>query len=446
MLRSGPDLRSHASDRQSELFLCVADRLADRLRDYANPDLSAAQRRFLMMRLQELRPSAVFPTLAAEQLAVRYVDAAGTSLTGHGLIDSGLPKVWQLVTPRSRTVLLWNQSTVVARADRILASQPLPSEIVVKLLPPTARLAQEDIFLSLRAGKSLPGWRLTLALRDRAFFTDASQARITSYFWTGTLGVASIAALVLVIGRTIRNQTRLTRLKNDLVATITHELKTPLSSMRLLVDMLLNDDKFDQGQVREYLLLIAKENKRLSRLIDNFLAFSRIERNKYRFEFASTTPTRIIQATVSAMPEQFHAAECDFETRVEPSLPPVQADEDALVTVLLNLLDNAYKYSGDHKQVMLSAFATDESVCFRVDDNGIGIAPREAKKIFKRFYQARQQITRGGGGCGLGLSIVQYIVEAHGGSVQVTSRREGGSSFTVRLPRVAKLKAAESTS
>jgi signal transduction histidine kinase len=118
-------------------------------------------------------------------------------------------------------------------------------------------------------------------------------------------------------------------------------------------------------------------------------------------------------------------------------LPPVRADESALVTVLLNLLDNAWKYSPGEKHIAVRAYRENSRVVFAVEDNGIGIAPREQKKIFRRFYQVDRRLARDADGCGLGLSIVEFIVRAHGGSVAVKSQPGRGSTFSVAIPEAA---------
>jgi len=132
-----------------------------------------------------------------------------------------------------------------------------------------------------------------------------------------------------MLGRSFQRQLRLTRLKTDLVAAVSHELKTPLSSMRLLVDSLLDDGELDPIKARSYLELIAGENLRLSRLIDNFLTFSRIERNRQRFELADTDPVRVVAAAVDATRERFQAASCDFTVETASNLPRLHADEHA---------------------------------------------------------------------------------------------------------------------
>jgi two-component system sensor histidine kinase SenX3 len=120
--------------------------------------------------------------------------------------------------------------------------------------------------------------------------------------------------------------------------------------------------------------------------------------------------------------------------KIAPGLPPLHADEDAMVTALLNLLDNAYKFTPEQKRIVLRAFCDAGRVCFEVTDNGIGLSPREQKKVFRRFYQVDRQLARQAGGVGLGLSIVEFIVKAHKGNIQVRSQPGAGSTFTVSLP------------
>ena len=189
-----------------------------------------------------------------------------------------------------------------------------------------------------------------------------------------------------------------------------------------------------EQETREYLQLVAQENTRLSRLIDNFLAFSRMERNKHAFELSEVSAAEVVEAAVETVGERFQSPGCRLRVDISPDLPPLTADADALVTVLLNLLDNAYKYSRDEKQIGLRAYARDGNVCFEVTDNGIGLSRTAAKKVFKRFYQVDRRLSREAGGVGLGLSIVQFIVHAHGGTVGVTSQPGQGSTFTVVLP------------
>jgi signal transduction histidine kinase len=248
-----------------------------------------------------------------------------------------------------------------------------------------------------------------------------------------------MSIIAVLVAGVLRRQMRLTRLKNDLLATVSHELKTPLASIRLLVDTLLDSQQLDVPKTREYLQLVAKENTRLSRLIDNFLSFSRMERNKHAFTPSELAPASIIAAAAEAVGERFSQADCRLEIDVEPDLPPILADADAMTTALVNLLDNAYKYTDGAKHISLRAHTDGSWVYFDVADNGIGLSRAACRRVFKRFYQVDKELSRSRGGCGLGLSIVEFIAHEHGGRASVRSQPGKGSTFTIAIPCCGRL-------
>jgi signal transduction histidine kinase len=425
LLRGAPASSSHIQE--------LAERLKTQLLDYDHFSMPASQRRFLMRQLQILFPNQFqLPTLAAEELAAEYLESARTIPRDAGLTQTPLAGVWKLASTGGHVITLHRTPNLLARLRAWGSAQMLPSDVTVVIRPPGE--SADKFFLSIPAGSQLPGWRLALSLRDERLFDAAADHRIASDVWIGALVLAFVAVLALLVLRLVRRQVALTQLRNDLVANVTHELKTPLSSMRLLVETLLNSPKLNEQTAREYLQLIATENLRLSRLIDNFLTFSRIERNKYTFKFNPVPADEILAAAKAAVQDRFNIPGCRLELQSPPTLPAVVADADALVTALINLLDNAYKYSGDNKHVTLSATAYNGSVSFAVKDNGIGLSPRETKRIFKRFYQVDQRMSRPVGGCGLGLSIVKFIVTAHHGEIRVESEPTRGSTFTLILP------------
>ena len=184
--------------------------------------------------------------------------------------------------------------------------------------------------------------------------------------------------------------------------------------------------------------LICKENKRLTGLIDNFLTFSRMERNKKVFEFEKVSPAEIAKSAIEAVQTKFSQKNCIFSVTIGEDLAFISVDKDAIVTVLVNLLDNAYKYSYDNKKIELKVFSEDKNVCFVVKDNGIGMTRRQMRKIFDRFYQADNTLSRRAEGTGLGLSIVKFIFDAHNAKIEVQSQIEKGSTFTVKIPTAAK--------
>jgi len=275
---------------------------------------------------------------------------------------------------------------------------------------------------------------------------------VVFFLWTAVVVVAITAALALLVANMLRRQSRLTRLKNDLVATVSHELKTPLASIRLLVDTLLASDGTagspvgDPRQARQYLELIAQENARLSRLIDNFLTFSRMERGKHQFDFQPIDAAQVVDHAIAAVTDRFDGTAAKMDINVERPLP-VMGDVDALVTVLVNLLDNAWKYTAEPKRISVTARRQSDAaggrdqIVIAVTDNGIGLSPHSLRKVFDRFYQVDQRLSRSQGGCGLGLSIVKYFVEAHGGQVTAESRLHEGTTFSVSLPAAGMLEA-----
>ncbi|MEM1202584.1 MAG: HAMP domain-containing sensor histidine kinase [Acidobacteriota bacterium] len=418
-------------------FRRVVEGLAERLRDYGEPALPASQRRFLMRRLAEAAPELPpFDTFPAENLAQRYVDSEASRPSDSALLPSGLPEVWHLAIEDGSLVALFHERRLRLDFETVLSNQPLPADVTVELLAP-GESPDGPFQVSSPAGGVLRDWQLVLRPADPTLFATAARQRIHAYRLTGALVVVLLIVLTLLVARTVGRQLRLTRLKNDLLATVSHELKTPLASMRLLVDTLLgdgDDTRPDPERSREYLELIAAENARLSRLVDSFLTFSRMEQNRRTFDREPVAPEAVAEAAATASANRFEAAGFHFEVDIDSDLPDLVGDHDALVTVLLNLLDNAFKYSEDERDVRLSAFAEGGQVCFAVRDRGVGLSPRQAAKIFDRFYQADRSLSRRGGGCGLGLSIVRFVVDAHGGTIEVDSRVGEGSTFTLRLP------------
>jgi signal transduction histidine kinase len=397
-------------------------RLHELVADYGGIPIPGPQRLFLMDELMN-RLHEGFATHAAERLASQFLDEGRAHANGGVLEASGLPGVWKLSSMNGRVVALYRTATVVSQMRRLIGGNA-----AFDVAPPATTISSEWTSI----GGHFPGWRITDPSAVRALGSPA-EPRTYQYLW---IALAAIAVVVLAAGsaaQALRRQWRLAHLKSDLVAAVSHELKTPLAAVRLLVETLLEDEK-PEGKTREYLSMIARENLRLSRLIGDFLTFSRLERNLRKFDIRATDPERVVDAVVAAAQERLHSPDCHFAVEVSPDLPPVRADEDALVTALLNLLDNAYKYSPGEKRIMLRATCEAGHVVFAVKDNGIGIAQREQKRIFRRFYQVDRRLARETGGVGLGLSIVEFIVHAHGASVEVQSQPGKGSTFCVVMP------------
>ncbi len=418
----------------------ISGRLRQRVLNYTSENpMPAAQRRFLMRPLRDLARGSggdaeLDQFFAAEDLAARFLEAEPHPAATSALRSSFAPDLWKISSPRGQAMALFTTAGLRTRLQAALASQALPSGIHVTIASPGEDPVSETALASLGAGALLPGWRLTLHLDDRSLFDKLANRKVAAYLWTALLVIVFLAGLAAAVAQTFRRQIRLTRLKNDLVATVSHELKTPLTSMRALVDTLLDREHFDETTTREYLVLLARENARLSRLIENFLTFSKLERNKHNFELEPVAPERLVDVAVSAFAERIRTPDFHLEIQTAAGLPEILADADALVTALLNLLENAWKYSPDEKHIALRTESTGHAVRFTVSDRGIGLDPAQLRQVFDRFYQADRSLSRIAGGCGLGLSIAHDIVAAHRGFIDVASRLGQGSAFTMEIP------------
>ena len=373
----------------------------------------------------------------ALQLSVEVAGRGGLALDPGVFQQTALRDVWAFTSADGQTVLLFRTGTIEAMMHDLL-HEVTPSGILFNTFAPDQQADMEAI----AAGAALPGWQLSFfePLETLPVDDSAAKRQTMAYMAVAASGLVATMLIAVFTGSTFRRQLRLARLKTDLVAAVSHELRTPLASMRVLVDGLLADARLDEIKTREYLQLLATENARLTRLIENFLSFSRLERGRERFVFAAVEPSAVVNAAVAAIRERVPDA-CELRIDVAPDLPPLRADEGAVVSALINLLDNAIKYTPADKRVVVrvdrAGNGSGGGVAFQVQDNGIGIPPREHRRIFKRFYRVDQRLTSATSGVGLGLSIVELIARAHGGSVSVDSQEGTGSTFTLYLPTVS---------
>jgi signal transduction histidine kinase len=258
-------------------------------------------------------------------------------------------------------------------------------------------------------------------------------------FRNRTLYIALLVLLYIGIGvgfgltiREMRRAYRLSRLKTDFVANISHELRTPLTSVRLFAETLREGRAESPEEVRECVEMLSAESERLSRLLETLLDWSRLESGRAPLRVESVSvPALFASIEKTWRAQQLPAA---YQTRVEPGLPPLPADPEAMAQVVLNLLHNAYKYTGPDKHIELRARREGKMIAIEVQDNGIGIRAQDKKRIFERFYRADDLLSRGTEGTGLGLAIAKKIVEAHGGRIEVDTRAGEGSTFRILVP------------
>jgi signal transduction histidine kinase len=279
---------------------------------------------------------------------------------------------------------------------------------------------------------AFPG--LVLAMKVHGTTLEAISDR---FFRQSFLILGGLSLLLAVgLGVTYRNVSReiaLARLKSDFVSNVSHELRTPLSLIRLYSETLEMGRLSTPEKLQEYYQIIRKESERLTALINNILDFSRIEAGRKEYDFRETDLRELVANTLESYRYEIEQHGFTLEEKIDP-VPPMRVDREAMERSLLNLVNNALKYSQDHKYIGVNLYRENGSVKLEVIDHGIGIPSREQEKIFEKFYRVGDPLVHNTKGSGLGLSLVQHIAQAHGGEVSVDSTPGQGSKFTIKLP------------
>ncbi|HYO65167.1 MAG TPA: ATP-binding protein, partial [Archangium sp.] len=239
---------------------------------------------------------------------------------------------------------------------------------------------------------------------------------------------------VVYTGRVLYREARLSRMKTDFVSLVSHELRTPITSIRMFIETLALGRVKDPAQTQQVLQLLTQETERLSTLVERVLDWARIESGRKVYHPEVLPVPAVVDAAVTAFRAQRLEGDLRLSVELPENLPTVQVDKEAIAGALLNLLQNAYKYSKDDKHIILTVRATRRWVDLTVEDHGVGIAPRDRRRIFERFYRVDNLLTRKTEGSGLGLAIAKHIVEAHGGRIILKSALGKGSRFTIQLP------------
>ena len=279
---------------------------------------------------------------------------------------------------------------------------------------------------------AFPG--LVLAMKMHGTTLQAISDR---FFRQSFLILGGLSLLLAVgLGVTYRNVSKeiaLARLKSDFVSNVSHELRTPLSLIRLYAETLEMGRLKTPEKLQEYYQIIRKESERLTALINNILDFSRIEAGRKEYDFRETDLRELVANTLESYRYEIEQHGFTLEEKIDP-VPPMRVDREAMARSLLNLVNNALKYSQDHKYIGVNLYRENGSVKLEVIDHGIGIPSQEQEKIFEKFYRVGDPLVHNTKGSGLGLSLVQHIAHAHGGQVSVDSTPGQGSKFTIKLP------------
>jgi signal transduction histidine kinase len=292
---------------------------------------------------------------------------------------------------------------------------------------------EPEVEKAFEPGGAFPGLVLGIKFRGTTIEALSNDFLRHSFLIIGGLSLF-LAFGVWLMYRNVSREMALARLKSDFVANVSHELRTPLALIRLYAETLEMGRLTNPEKPQEYYRIIREESERLTALINNILDFSRIEAGRKEYDFHETNLADLVRGTLDAYRYQIEQNGFRFQARIADDLPPVRVDREAIARSLLNLVNNAVKYSSEEKFLGVNLYRANGSIRLEVVDHGIGIPSGEQSKIFEKFYRVGDPLVHNTKGSGLGLSLVRHIVQAHGGEVFVESAPGKGSKFTISLP------------
>ncbi len=293
---------------------------------------------------------------------------------------------------------------------------------------------EENGYLSFPFPEYLPQWKLLLSENKPGFIATLLKAGSGIYLF-----IFILIALLMVLGfvfimYTLNVEFRLNKLKSEFISNVSHELKSPLTSIRMMTEMLHHNRVQTEERKSAYYSAMLEESEHLSHLIDNILDFSRMDEDRKKYDFTDLDLDELLlkflESTQEMLPEPGFVIRYNSPDKV----PVIKGDKNAILQVFYNLVDNAIKFSGTSRQIDISLFSRDDELLFCVKDYGIGISGKDQGKIFDRFYRGDEPQRLGINGSGIGLTIVQKITEAHNGHLTVISKPGEGSTFCVHLP------------
>lgn len=391
--------------------------------------------------------------LNPSEAAFRQLIGDATEGTLARFVDNRLTVLFWYRSPRATNLIFGAQLSLprLREALQELLDELKPGirdDVCVALLDDTAQpaaLSQADFqatswkrpFVATEIGEGLPHWEVAVYLLDPDKFSQAAQTLKL------TLGLLIVSLLVAIgvgswlIVRDLNRQLTLAHQKTDFVSNVSHELKTPLTSIRMFAELLAEERVPDRAKRRSYLHIITAETARLTRLINNVLDFARLERGEKKYNFQDCDVAEVLRETVETLRPHLEQNGFTLECALPAEACLVKADRDALAQVLVNLLANAEKYSGEQKGIHVELRRHSNPLPFvevNVRDRGWGVPHGCEEKIFEQFYRAHDSLNSGVQGSGLGLTLARQIARAHGGDIACQPREGGGSCFSLRLP------------
>jgi len=297
--------------------------------------------------------------------------------------------------------------------------------------PPAAGLPTT---LRSATATALP-WDISVATADPDSALSGFAQRRRFMIFGLALVVLFVIAASYFAGRAVSRELAAATLQTDFVSAVSHEFRTPLTSMKQFTEMLVEDDDLPPEERRAYYRAQDRATRRLSRLVESLLDFGRMEAGARPYRLEPLDAGELVKTVVEEFRQEGGCNSFSIECAVPEGAVPIDGDREALAQALWNLLDNAVKYSGDSRTVGVEIDDSGKLVSIHVRDQGLGITPTERRQIFEKFARGSSAAASGVKGTGIGLAMVRHIVDAHGGKVTLESRSGTGSTFTIELPR-----------
>ncbi len=341
--------------------------------------------------------------------------------------------------------------------NRIIGMSIDPKEFTYRILSPKLQdVAQQEFLISvfnpsenyqfnstkdfraykIQQSKPLwifPDYSIGISLAGKTIEDLVQQRALTNILLIGLLTVVLILG-VWIVYRNIKKEVELAQIKSEFVSNVSHELRTPLSLISMFSETLEMDRVKTEAKKKEYYSIISQESSRLGKIVNSILNFSKMEAGKRQFNFVDSYLNDVVENVYHSY--KFHLEQKGFKFKLlkDETIPIIKIDEEAISEAIVNLVDNAVKYSDNNKEITVRTKLESNYAFVEVEDNGIGIPEKDQKKIFDKFFRVSSGNVHNIKGSGLGLSIVKHIVDAHKGKIELSSEVNKGSTFRLLFP------------
>jgi two-component system phosphate regulon sensor histidine kinase PhoR len=278
-----------------------------------------------------------------------------------------------------------------------------------------------------------PDYQIGISLVGQTIEDLVQQRALTNILLIGLLTIVLILG-VWIVYRNIKKEVELAQIKSDFVSNVSHELRTPLSLISMFSETLEMDRVKTEEKKKEYYSIISQEANRLSKIVNSILNFSKMEAGKRQYNFVQSYLNDVAENVYRSY--KFHLEQKGFTFSIvkDESIPIIKIDEEAISEAIVNLVDNAVKYSNTNKEIIIRTGMENNNAYVEVEDKGIGIPEKDQKKVFEKFFRVGSANVHNVKGSGIGLSIVKHIVDAHHGKIELRSEVNKGSKFKLLLP------------